>query len=479
MSIRASRACCALLLLPALICLPGPAVAADAATDQTRSGGALEIETLRAELAALRQDYETRIARLESRLTAVAATQPAGSNSSIPVTPVTGESFSPAMESPSTTGAHARVARGDNNAFNPAIGVIFQGQAWKSRRDEDEQSIPGFPPGGEAGPPPEGLALGETEIDISANVDDLFTAWLTLPIVVEDGETEVEIEEAWIETLGLPAGTSARFGRFYSGIGYLNGKHSHSWDFMDQPLAYQAFLGNQYLDDGVQLRWLPPTDLYVELGGELLRGDRYPAAGAGNGGVGAQSLFARMGGDAGVSNSWQAGVSYLHSKNRDRVSGDADAPLFFTGDTNLIVAELLWKWAPQGNWRERNLILQSEFLWRNEDGSYLLPDGRSPDIDQSQFGWYAQVVYQPVPQWRVGARVDLLSADDPGSAFDGTLLDPAGDDPARYTLMLDWSHSEFSRLRLQYARDESGLRANDQWGLQYIHSIGAHGAHSF
>ena len=49
----------------------------------------------------------------------------------------------------------------------------------------------------------------------------------------------------------------------------------------------------------------------------------------------------------------------------------------------------------------------------------------------------------------------------------------------RYSLMADWSNTEFSRLRLQYTRDESGLETSNQWGLQYILSIGAHGAHAF
>jgi hypothetical protein len=69
--------------------------------------------------------------------------------------------------------------------------------------------------------------------------------------------------------------------------------------------------------------------------------------------------------------------------------------------------------------------------------------------------------------------------DDPGPAFAGTELADPGNDPRRYSLMVDWSNSEFSRLRLQYTRDEAGLRDDDQFGLQYILSIGAHGAHTF
>lgn len=440
----------------ALLVLVSPRLAiADAVEGPTNASA---IASLRAELAALERDYESRLAVLEARLAALESTPPK-------VAPA-------ATGSPATPMASGVIP---GREFNPAIGVIFQGQAWHTRRDPE--AIPGFPLGGEAGPPPEGLAIGETEIDISANVDDLFTAWLTVPIVVEDGETAIEVEEAWIETLRMPAGLSARFGRFFSGIGYLNGRHSHTWDFVDQPLAYQAFLGNQYLDDGIQLRWIAPTDLYLEVGAELLRGDRYPAAGAANGGAGARTLFAHIGGDVGASHGWRAGLSYLRSESRDRPA--ADDTLLFTGDSDLVIADFVWKWAPQGNWRAQNLIVQGEYLWRSEEGNYLLPDGREPGIDWSQRGWYVQAAYQPFPQWRFGARVEGLSSGDPGSEFGGTALDPAGGDPERYTVMVDYSHSEFSRLRLQYGRDLSGLTSNDVWGLQYIQSIGAHGAHSF
>jgi len=34
-------------------------------------------------------------------------------------------------------------------------------------------------------------------------------------------------------------------------------------------------------------------------------------------------------------------------------------------------------------------------------------------------------------------------------------------------------------LRLQYNYDSASLESDNQFGLQYIFSIGAHGAHSF
>lgn len=413
-----------------------------------------EIAELRAALQGLRNDYEARIAALEARLEA-------------------------AEQAQTQSAASASAGRGSSAAFNPAIGVIFQGQAWSQSDTADSAAVPGFPFGGEAGPLPAGLAIGEAEINMSANVDDKFTAWLTAPLVIEDGESGIEIEEAWIETTALPAGFSARFGRFFSAIGYLNNKHAHGWDFADQPLPYQAFLGDQYLDDGVQLRWIAPSDVYVEVGSEVFRGSRYPAAGAAQSGYGARSVFANIGADLGSDASWLAGISHLHASSIDRAAGDEDDPFLFSGDAATSIAHFVWKWAPNGNWKQRNMVVQGEMMWRDEDGSYTLPGAAPLAYHGKQRGWYLQAVYQPFPRWRFGTRIDGLAMDQAGAAFAGTALAAADDDPQRFSVMTDWSNSEFSRLRLQYTRDRTGPVAASQWGLQYIFSIGAHGAHSF
>ena len=444
-----------------------------------------DIAVLRQEIQQMRNEYETRIADLESRLDAAEKVAMQAEASAQTAQEQAQQASQLAVESsqqaaaPALDSTASSISVSPDNSFNPSIGVIFQGQAWAFANDPEEHSIPGFPLGGEAGLPSEGFSLGETEINIAANVDDKFTAKLTVPIAVEDGEVEVELEEAWVETLRLPAGLSLRMGRFFSEIGYLNSVHAHAWDFADQPLAYDAFLGGQFLDDGLQMRWLAPTDFYLQLGAELLRGDHYPAAGAGNSGMGAWSLNAKTGGDIGFSNSWLAGLSYLAAESEERPSGDEDDPLLFNGDSELWIADFLWKWAPNGNSRERNFKLQGEYLYRTEDGEYALPGSDYSPWDENQQGWYVQAVFQPFAQWRFGARVDTLSGDVPGDQWLDTALYPMGSDPRRYSLMVDWSNSEFSRLRLQYNRDESGLQDDDQFGLQYIYSIGAHGAHSF
>ena len=93
-----------------------------------------------------------------------------------------------------------------------------------------------------------------------------------------------------------------------------------------------------------------------------------------------------------------------------------------------------------------------------------------------------------MPRWRVGYRYDRLDSGhgrriglvDSGAstAADFPLL--AAYNPTRNTLMVDWSPSEFSRFRLQFARDKSRAgRDRQPVFLQYIMSLGAHGAHRF
>jgi len=440
-----------------------------------QADGNPEIDALREEIRQMRSEYESRIADLEARLDAAEQRVPPPEQAApLQTTTPPVESYeSMAFSSPKTVS----VAR--DSSFNPALGVTFQGQAWAYSNDPEDYVIPGYPLGGEAGLADEGLSLAETEITISANVDDKFTAMLNLPVAVEDGEVHVELEEAWVETLALPAGLAIRMGRFLSDIGYLNSRHFHAWDFADLPLAYRAFLGGQYKDDGLQFRWLAPTDFYLELAGEVLRGGSYPAEGSSNSMVGSTTLSVKTGGDIGFSNSWLAGFSWLHADADGRESGDEDSPLLFTGNTDIYIADLVWKWSPNGNSRQRNLVFQAEYLWRDENGVYELPGERIGPWDSNQSGWYAQLVYQPIPRWRVGARVDRLSGDLPDPAWEGTPLYPLGTDPKRYSLMVDWSNSEFSRLRFQYNHDQASEMTDNQFGLQYIFSIGAHGAHSF
>ena len=375
--------------------------------------------------------------------------------------------------------AHAQQVTG--NAFNPAISLILNGHYASYSRDPAQWALPGFLLDSEAGLPTEGLSLDETELAISANIDDKYYGFVAASIDQTGKETSVDLEEGYIETLALPKGLKVKAGRFLSDVGYLNPIHSHAWDFDDAPLVYTAMLNGAYKDTGVQVKWVAPTKVFVELGAELMRGDSFPAAGAAHDGVGASTLFVHVGGDVGDTTSWRAGVSRLSADANERSSTFALGTAAFTGDSNLTIADFIWKWAKNGNPRDRYYTVQAEYLRRSESGTLAVTTITAANTglyDGTQSGFYVQGVYQFRPRWRVGMRYDRLEASN-----NVTILGPnplaTTHDPSRISVMSDFSNSEFSRLRLQINRDHSRPEVDNQIVFQYLMSLGAHGAHRF
>jgi hypothetical protein len=445
------------------------AAAAQTAANPTN---AAELQQLRQEIQALRASYEARLQALEQRLRAAEA--PAAAAPAAPTAPVAAAApAAPSPASPGTAGA---------NAFNPAISLILSGTYTRTSQDPQAWRLSGFalPAGAEAGPGTRGFSLAESELGLAASIDPWWQGRANIALHPDDS---VSVEEAVVQTTALGHGLTLKAGRFFSGIGYLNEQHAHTWDFVDNPLAYQALLNGQHGDDGLQLRWLAPTELFLQFGAEVGRGSS-----SGNG-AGMVALSAHAGDDVGTSHSWRAGLSVLQTKADGLALAGfqgSDGSLLdgaFSGRTRVWVADAVWKWAPNGNATRTSFKLQGEFLRSTRRGQLTLnPDGdaSSGDFRVTQQGWYLQGVYQFAPGWRVALRTEQL---DPGRASAGAnaaLLASADHKPRRHSLALDYSFSEFSRIRLQAARDLSrqGLPDN-QLFLQYQMSLGAHGAHAY
>ena len=384
--------------------------------------------------------------------------------------------------------AHAQTgSAASGTAFNPKISLILAG-TYADYRSDAEPDVGGVVLGPETEFAPSGFSLGESELVIESNVDTLFHAKAIVALENEGGETVVAVEEAYADTLALPAGLSLKFGRFFSDIGYLNRVHAHAWDFVDAPLVYRALLATQLRDDGAQLRWVAPTDLFIELGAEALRGQGFPGGGDPRDGVNGYTGFMHLGGDVGIGGSWRLGLSHLKAGADNRATGE-DVTTLFTGDSDVSIVDLVFKWAQDGNPAKRHVIFNAEHFHRKEDGDLVYnPDAAAPDSSSysgTQDGYYVQAIYQFIPRWRVGVRYDRLTADnDVSNPVAGTTLETLADnsyDPQRTSAMVDFSNSEFSRIRVQYNRDESrpGGVVDDQVFVQYILSLGAHGAHQF
>jgi hypothetical protein len=470
-----------------------------------------DIAALKQSIAAMKADYDRRIGALESELRttraalaqATTASAPAQAQAAAPATPepatVAGNpaAVAPApaplpvpAPAPVATAADASAAAptgpgnaGGASAFNPAVSLILSGAYIHTSQDPKNARITGFPlpPDAEIGLGTRGFSLGESELALAANIDPWLAGNINLSIT---GDNQISAEEAWIATTALPSGLVLKAGRFFSGVGYLNSQHSHVWDFADSPLAYQAMLGTQYSDDGVQLHWLAPTDQYLELGLEAGRGHTFPGDDGDRNAAGMTAFTLHTGGDVGDSNSWRAGVSFLQASANNQVLSDVDADgneigTSFTGRTRVWIADGVWKWAPNGNATRTYFKLQGEYLQSRRDGDLTVADSLGA-YRVTQSGGYLQGVWQFEPRWRVGLRTELL---DPGHADYGTnaaLFAATGYHPTKNSLMFDFNESEFSRIRLQLAQDRSHQGfVDNQVILQYQTSLGAHGAHQY
>ncbi|UFN71546.1 hypothetical protein LN249_22210 [Vibrio alginolyticus] len=354
---------------------------------------------------------------------------------------------------------------------NPQIGVVVDGYYQDGQRHNSERE--------------EGFGLGHTELNLSSNIDDKFHGALTAVLESHGDETELELEEAFIETLALPYGVNVRAGRFLSDFGYLNNQHMHTDSFVERPIAYRTFLGSHYYDDGVRANIVLPTDLYVKFGVEALSGNKMSSVEDGSK-VGIYTTTMKLGNDFSESSSWQFGLSYLRNENgkvkefEDHDHGheeehDHSHAAAVTG-ANLYGADFVWKWAPDGNYKYSNFTLSAEYMLLDGvvDSKYK-KDAESPD---NLSAYYVSGVYRFNPSWSTGLRYGEAESYD-GHAHGDHMHFTALNDK-EMDAMIAWDSSHFGTIRAQYTRiDNQDSETDNVFTLQYVMTFGAHGAHAF
>lgn len=479
-----------------------------------------DLDALRAELREMKQLYEARLAEMEARLKAA-------------------EQQTARMERPAPAGGDRLGQVSSGTAFNPQISVILDGVYYGDNQSgagpEKYELIEGINHG--HGHDHEGHGHGElergfnlraTEIAFSASVDPYFDANLMLTV---DSGGGVELEEAYFDTRGLPAGLKIRGGKFLSGIGYLNDQHPHTWDFVDQNLAYSTLLGEHgIMDTGLQFTWRPRTgSVYTLLGVEALQGNEqvFGTAGEevpgtradtglvtlGNGDLSGKkagprlvTAFAKFAPDLGDNHALQIGFWGARANQHQEVHDHTDESTLAVGvcdpvaDPRSCVHALegkswLWgtdwvyKYDAPGAYGQGDLKLSAEYIRETKDLSLVFHE--SPGVvlpaprKFTQDGFYLAGLYGFAPNWQVGVRYDVtgltnkLVGTSPASSWNKN-------DSDRWTLSLTHHFSEFSRLRLQASTADlwedslNGVKNRvNQVFLQYQHSLGAHGAHKF
>ena len=448
-----------------------------------------EIAEIRRLITELQADYELRIADLERRLEAAERAASATAISDVASRQV------PSSSAGSVTAG---------NAFNPQISVILDGNFYRDDFDGEAAALladiaqpSGAAHAGHANEhgsgPSNGLQMRSGEIAFSGSVDPYFDAQAYFTI---EGD-EVDLEEAWFATRNLPAGLRLKGGKFFSEFGYLNNRHEHQWDFVDQNLAYLNLLGDHGLQDtGIQLTWLPELPVYALFGTEILDGDQERLGvvvddseervalnlDGRDDGPRLWTLFAKLSPDLGFDHALQLGGSYVHSRQHQEIHIDPLAEIGLEGEADLWALDLVYKYDNPASYGHRDLSINAEYLRSIKDlvvtngGPFAMGASRKLTTD----GMYVQGVYGIAPRWQAGLRYDKVGG---VNRVTGDVRESlAASD--RWSTALTWTPTEFSRFRMQYSRSDILTRGGererlDTFWLQFLMSLGAHGAHRF
>jgi hypothetical protein len=345
---------------------------------------------------------------------------------------------------------------------------------------------------GDHDPQQRGFNARNAEIALDGAVDPYFQGFANIVLKLDNNnETEIELEEAFLQTTSLPFGLQVKGGQFFDAFGRINATHPHVWEFADAPLVNGRLLGPDGLRGvGAQLSWTLPTPWYAQFIFAVQNGRGGTAYSFRNPGDG-RLFFDRMTIDRDASALHdmvyvpRLETSFNPSDTQTVLLGASGA--FGMNDTGtddhtqIYGADFLYKWKssraeggfPFAKW-------QTEVMYRRFEAGRGLDNSFPVDETFRDWGLYSQVLWGFKKGWVVGIRGDYLHMQE--SAF---TADDTRQSRSRVSANLTWYPTEFSKIRLQYNHDfleENDFLASrdaDSVFLQFEFILGAHGAHKF
>jgi len=416
------------------------------------------------------KDMEDRIIMLEGkvRMLQSAASSPTPAPASAPTAPASESTVqaaaAPQAEAPAPVAAQtqaqtqASITASENpnvtyggaggsaaKALNPDISVIGDFIGAAGTNDAPLLAPPqAFP----------SLQMHESEIGLQSIIDPYARG----DFFISFGEEGVDLEEGYITFTALPQSFIAKVGKMRSAFGKVNTLHNHVLPWIDRPLVTTNLVGGEDgIDDaGVSLRRIipAPKGIFLEATGQVFRGD----SGDENSPVfhatdrGDLSTVEHLRGYKDITESTNVDIGLSYSRGHNDVGSD-----FLT---QLYGVDATVRWKPLRRSIYHSFIGRSEFIWsqRQEVGQ-----------EQKGFGFYTSADYQLGRRWFVGARYDRSDR-----ARFANLTDKGT------SVVVTYWPSEFSQVRGQYRYTDyaEGIKANE-FLMQLIFSLGAHGAHPF
>ena len=405
--------------------------------------------------------------------------------------PTTDASVTTSTETVSSTGAGASltapmtIAGGGRTYMN----ISFDGQfalAGSSDPNLDQLEV------GDHDPQQRGFNARNLELALDGAVDPYFEGFANIVFKLDNNnETEVEVEEAFMQTTDLPWGLQLKGGQFFSAFGRINPTHPHTWDFADDPIVHGRLLGSDGLRGvGLQLSWTAPVPWYSQFIFGVANGEGNTGFSFRNPGEDG-TFYDRITTDRQTRNlrdfvyvpRWEN--SFDLSPTQAVLAGVSGA--FGSNETGahtstqIYGADLFYKWkSPRAEGGFPFVKWQTEAMYRRYEAGRGADQSFPVAETFHDWGMYSQVVWGFKKGWTTGLRGDYLHMQD--SAFTDDFLRQSR---WRVSGELTWYPTEFSKIRLQYNHDF--LQADDFFPqseadsvfLQFEFILGAHGAHKF
>lgn len=428
---RATRFVCAAVLVGVFVFGSSSASAQD-----TPQALRQEIDQLRKDFEALKQQYGQRLTTLETKLATAEGTPPTAAAVPASAPPLAVPAALPPLE-PAAPTLGSSIS--GSKVFNPDMAVIgdFLGAAGKNSVN-----------------PTPALEMHESEVSLQATVDPYARA----DFFMSFGEQGVNLEEGFITLTELPGGLLTKVGKMRAAFGKVNTLHNHVLPWSDRPLVTQNLIGGEdgIGDAGVSVaRLIPNPWIFLEATGQVFRGDSgdlYKSSKRGD-----LSYVGHLRGyhDINEDSNIDLGFSYSQGHNDSLADTGLDSL-----KTQLYGIDATFRWKPLQRAIYHSFVGRSEWIWSRRDQPLGL---------QTANGFYVSGDYQLGRRWFAGARLDRS-----GRATDGTLIDTGG------SLIVTYWPSEFSQVRAQYRRTNYALAESaNELLFQFQFSIGAHGAHVF
>jgi hypothetical protein len=364
-------------------------------------------------------------------------------------------------------------------------------------------------------PKQRGFTVQNLETTLEGKVDPYFRGQANIVLQIDpQGETTIEAEEAYLETMSLPWNLQVKGGQFFTEFGRLNPTHPHTWDFADQPLVNGRFFGEDGLrNPGARVSWLTPTPFYSELF-FAIQNSQGGTAHSFRSSHDDELFLGRPSGQGRVKNfsDMLFAPRYAASFNlSDAQTIVAGASAAFGpngsgehGDTQIYGLDLFWKWKPVNHhagfpfvsWQTEGMLRKFRAgafsnVGDDSNSNGVIDPGESdvfgdqsvrslPGETLTDYGLYTQVAYGFRKGWVAALRGDWVGSDTAQyERLFGRDLDDRGS-RWRISPNLTYYPSEFSKIRLQYNFDRrNGIGDDHSVWLQFEFLLGAHAAHKF